>query len=385
MHLLQVCNVGQIVGGTAACAWSITRAFPDAKHSVAFLSRVDEVTRHAFQPHPTHQWSHCTTKAIQQINPDLVILHNVSSENASLWNGAFTIQYVHSTGRRLAADQTIYCSRWLAEQCRADPQSVVWQGVPLPLPPAATRGKVSERLRIGRICTPSARKWTDSLPAFYSLLATQHPHVDWDFVGCPPAMQPALLSACLGRATFLPAGWLARSHVWEWDALLYHHPTLTESFGRTVAEAARTGCIPIVDARGGFIEQLDVIGGRSCRTTLDFSNAITDIAKPELRLRLSKSAQQRANRHFSLSAFRERLQSLVRNFGLERNQLPELNRRSQRQPRVSSPDSLLTLLPTVQNSESGCCSGPVPEPAAGVSERSSVPSGPTGRDYDRTH
>jgi len=313
MHLLQVCNVGQIVGGTAACAWSITRGFPDAKHSVAFLSRVEGVTQNAFQPHETHHWSHCTSKAIQQINPDLVILHNVSSENASLWSGAFTIQYVHSAGRRLPADQTIYCSRWLAEQCRAESKSVVWQGVPRPPQPAQPRRKIPGRLRIGRICTPSARKWPDCLPAFYTPLASQHPHVDWDFVGCPPAMQPALYSACQGRATFLHAAWLARSHVWEWDALLYHHPTLTESFGRTLAEAARAGCIPIVDARGGFIEQLDVIGGRSCRTALDFSNAITDFADPESRLRLSKSVQQLANEQFSLSAFRKRLGSLILN------------------------------------------------------------------------
>ena len=48
MRLLQVCNVGRIVGGTAACAWSITRAFPDLEHHVAFLSSITDETQRGF-------------------------------------------------------------------------------------------------------------------------------------------------------------------------------------------------------------------------------------------------------------------------------------------------------------------------------------------------
>ena len=311
MHLLQVCNVGQIVGGTAACAWSITRAWPQVRHSIAFLSRIDDTTRQEFEPHAVTQWPHCTADRIEQIDPDLVILHNVSPEGSSTWSGAVTIQYVHSAGRRLAADRVIYCSRWLAQQCHAPIESVFWQGVPLPPRPTTLRPKAPERLRIGRICTPTTRKWPDTLPAFYQQLATQHSHVDWDFVGCPPAMQPTLQAACQGRATFLPAGWLARSHVWEWDALLYHHPTLTESFGRTLAEAARAGCLPIVDQRGGFEEQLEALGLRGCRTVTDFSQAISALGDGELRVRTSESLRTRATEHFSFSAFSLRLQSLI--------------------------------------------------------------------------
>lgn len=311
MHLLQVCNVGQIVGGTAACAWSITRALPQLTHTVAFLSRTDAVTCVAFAPHQVLTWPHCTSDRIRQVNPDLVILHNVASNHTTLWDGAWTMQYVHSAGRRVPADRTVYCSRWLAEQCRATDPTVLWQGVPLPAAPAHARTRTEGRLRIGRICTPTARKWPDSLPAFYAQLAAQHPYVDWEFVGCPTAMQAVLLSACGGRATFHPAGWQARSHVWHWDALLYHHPTLTESFGRTVAEAARAGCIPIVDARGGFIEQCQVLGSRACRTPTEFSDAITELSDPGVRQRLSVSIQWAANEHFSLARFGIRLRSLI--------------------------------------------------------------------------
>ncbi len=311
MHLLQVCNVGQIVGGTAACAWSVTRALPQLTHTVAFLSRSDAVTRQVFEPHPVLHWPHCTSDRIQQVNPDLVLLHNVSAGQASLWDGAWAIQYVHSAGRRLPADRTVYCSRWLAEQCRAQDSSVLWQGVPLPVRPFTPRPRIEGRLRIGRICTPTARKWPDSLPAFYSQLAALHPHVDWEFVGCPTVMQPLLQTACSGRATFHPANWQARSHVWHWDALLYHHPTLTESFGRTVAEAARAGCLPIIDDRGGFTEQLEVLGGRGCRTWPEFAEAIADLSDPECRQRLTESIRQTANEHFSLASFGERLRSLI--------------------------------------------------------------------------
>ncbi len=311
MHMLQVCNVGQIVGGTAACAWSVTRALPQMSHTVAFLARVDAVTCQAFEPNHVLNWPHCTSDRIRQVNPDLVLLHNIAADHSSFWDGAYTMQYVHSVGRRLTADCTVYCSRWLADQCRVQAPSVLWQGVPLPSRPSTPRQPPEGRLRIGRICTPTARKWPDSLPAFYSQLSIQHPDIDWEFVGCPTDMQTLLQSACSGRATFHPAHWQARSHFWNWDALLYHHPTLTESFGRTVAEAARAGCIPIVDNRGGFTEQLDVLGCRGCCTASEFSDAITELVDQEYRQRLAQSIRQKATEYFSHASFSTRLRSWI--------------------------------------------------------------------------
>ncbi len=311
MHVLQVCNVGSIVGGTAACAWSVTRAWPQMRHTVAFLSSVDRTTRQVFHPHHVMIWPQCTSQLIEAQQPDLVILHNVGEAGTSIWSGAYTIQYVHSTGRRITADHTIYCSRWLAGQCRASEDDVLWQGVPVPPSPVTPRVRFSDRLRIGRICTPSAKKWPESLPAFYSQLASRHPFVDWEFIGCPATMQPPLLAACRGNATFLPAGWGARSHLWEWDALLYHHPSLTESFGRTLAEAARAGCIPIVDQRGGFTEQLEVIQGRGCCSWANFSDAIAELTDSTRRRQLSECVRTQAHNSFSFNAFRERLWSVI--------------------------------------------------------------------------
>ncbi|MFO1006151.1 MAG: hypothetical protein U0929_09340 [Planctomycetaceae bacterium] len=311
MHLLQVCNVGSVVGGTAACAWSLARAWPQLRHSVAFLSPADSATRQAFCPHHVETWSHCTASRIKALQPDMVILHNVGKAGAELWDGAFTIQYVHSVGSRLQADQTVYCSRWLARQVGASEKPVLWQGVPVPPSLAVCRHRFTDRLRIGRICTPSMRKWPESLLEFYAELASRHPQVDWEFIGCPVTLQPRLLSACRGQARFILPSWQARSHLWEWDALLYHHPTLTESFGRTLAEAARAGCVPIVDHRGGFVEQLEVVSGFGCRTLTEFSNAIAALGNVSTRRSLSQQVQVQANAVFSLSAFAHRLSTLV--------------------------------------------------------------------------
>src|SRR4051812_45089980 len=117
MRLLQVCNVGQITGGTAACAWSITRAFPDVEHHVAFLSAITDETRRVFSETPLHRWRSVTDDDVQRLEADAVILHNTSVERADPIQCAWTLQYVHSAGRRAAADRTVYCSRWLARHC----------------------------------------------------------------------------------------------------------------------------------------------------------------------------------------------------------------------------------------------------------------------------
>jgi glycosyltransferase involved in cell wall biosynthesis len=92
--------------------------------------------------------------------------------------------------------------------------------------------------------------------------------------------------------------------------VLYQHPKLTESFGRTAAEAMRAGCIPIVDARGGFLEQVTADSGFPCRTDADFAQALADLANPLRRQALSAAAVQRGDAMFSMAAFRQRLQRL---------------------------------------------------------------------------
>jgi len=315
MKLLQVCNVGRIVGGTAACAWSITRAFPDIEHNVAFLSPISEETKAAFAGARLSRRDRITDAFVRDLRCDAVILHNTASVRVEPIEAAWTLQYVHSKGPRAAADCTRYCSLWLARQClgdRATSNDVLYQCVPRPV--GRSRCEAPHRpLVVGRLCTPTAAKWPASLTGFYADLAARLPWVRWEFVGCPPELESALRSACNGQAVFHQAGWNARSHLARWDALLYHHPSMTETFGRVVAESMRAGCVPIVDARGGFLEQVTGSTGWICSTATEFSDAIEQLGDPARRFEIVAQARRRGEELFSLASFRERLLRLWRN------------------------------------------------------------------------
>jgi hypothetical protein len=212
----------------------------------------------------------------------MVIFHNISCSRAERRLPAVTIQYLHSKISPASADLTLYCSDWLAQLYGADPHNVCRQAVPRPK--RQNRFSETRSLRthpvIGRICTPQHRKWPDETVEFYAGLANRFPNVQWEFVGCPRKLQQSLRDACYGKATYLSASWTARSRLWFWDAMLYHHPTLTESFGRTVAESMRTGCVPIVDDKGGFREQVQKGCGFLCKKESDFFHAVEQLMSP---------------------------------------------------------------------------------------------------------
>ncbi|WP_437185085.1 glycosyltransferase [Planctomicrobium sp. SH668] len=98
----------------------------------------------------------------------------------------------------------------------------------------------------------------------------------------------------------------------RWDALLYHNQQVTESFGRTVAEAMRGGCVPIVDAQGGFLEQITSgDNGFVCRQMDDFHLALKRILDPCERWKLSKNAMRFADERYSLANFSSRFERLL--------------------------------------------------------------------------
>ncbi|MEX1230458.1 MAG: glycosyltransferase family 4 protein [Planctomycetaceae bacterium] len=317
LRLLQVCNVGEIVGGTAACAWSITRSLPACEHHVAVLGSISAETREAFAHCRLSEWRRVTNAEVAGCSPDAIILHNTPASRWKAPLGALTIRYVHSVSPPGEEDMRWYCSRWLAEQCGDAEGTVLLQSVPRPLQRdnGVNRGRRAH-LVVGRLCTPQLRKWPRELIEFYRRLSEPFPGVEWEFVGCPPSLQTPLLESCGGRARFLPAGWEQRSRLWQWDALLYHHPTLTESFGRTVAEAMRAGCIPIVDARGGFCEQLVPETGFLCDDVDQFAHALRIVADPIERRRRSENCRAHADRSFSFTRFGHDLRVLLQQLAL---------------------------------------------------------------------
>jgi hypothetical protein len=255
---------------------------------------------------------------IRPINPDVVILHNTPVSQCDPIESAAMLQYVHSRGRRATADRTVYCSHWLAIECGALATAsdacngqVLHQGVPRPAASdSIALRELSNSLIVGRICTPTSGKWPESLVDFYANLAGRRTGTEWEFVGCPAALIPRLAEACRGRAQFHDANWQARRHLCRWHAMLYHHPTLTESFGRTVAEALRAGCVPIVDDRGGFREQIVAGTGRLCGTIDEFETALEEISNRRMRRDMSRRAKEHGDQMFSIAAFRERLRRL---------------------------------------------------------------------------
>jgi len=312
-HLLQVCNVGRIVGGTAACAWTIKRAFPDCEHTVLFFNRITKDTATAFSDCEIRQCSAIRPQDVRDIAPDLIILHNSSTARVPTKLPVPTVVYLHSKIRPAVGDLQVACSHWLAERYADSITEVLYQPVPRPvLEGHQPRNLGTTPLTVGRICTPTSQKWPAELVPFYSRLAADHSDIRWEFVGCPTNLQPALNTACNGRAIFHNATWQARQLFCHWNLFLYHHPTLAESFGRTVAEAMRSGCIPIVDNRGGFKEQITRESGCLCNSTDDFSRALSRLRNSEMRSAMSQACQQHADSTFSLATFRQNLLTLLR-------------------------------------------------------------------------
>lgn len=317
LKLLQVINVGQITGGTAACAWSVTRALPAWDHQIVCRSALQPDLVATFAPVPVVRWPQLTADRVQAAGADLVLLHNISAGNVEVPLPVPTVQYVHSRISPAPADLMVYCSHWLAERSGGRADQVLWQGVPLAweFDVAAPRPSRPQMV-IGRLCTPQAKKWPAEALARYSGWASAFPGLAWEFVGCPLERQEELRRACGGRAEFFPADWSARARFWRWNALLYHNPQVVESFGRTAAEAMRCGCIPILDAHGGFCEQIVPGTGFLCQTPDDFTAALHALQDSELRRVRSLACHRHAGRHFSLRRFAHDLTARFRQAAL---------------------------------------------------------------------
>ncbi|WP_417849499.1 glycosyltransferase family 4 protein [Thalassoglobus sp.] len=304
MKFLQVCNVGNICGGTAACAWTITHALAGHEHVVLFLSEPTEETVAAFAHCELGVEPKLTEAILKRHSPDFVILHNTAPNRVSIRSQIPSLQYQHSSGTRAPSTFHVACSGWLSQQIPRTPR-VLYQ--PIPIPPQTgfiPARSLDDELTVGRICTPTLRKWPAELIEFYQVLSHQFPTVRWEFVGAPHQIQSALRQACCGRATFHAASSNARELFWKWHAMLYHHPTLTESFGRTAAEAMRAACVPIVDEKGGFLEQIDQAhSGFLCKDLNNFASSLQTIQDPGTRLQISQNAKESAAEKFSLETF----------------------------------------------------------------------------------
>lgn len=310
MKLLSVANVGTLLGGTGACCYSCVKSLPDWQHAVVFLSTVEDFTRQQFGCE-VRQETRITQQLIDEVKPDVILFHNTSPDRfpERLPDDCVAVYYQHSAFHscreaRRRCDVSLAVSHHLARQTNLRQDFILYQ--PVPKPPAGERRAV---LTFGRICTPNRMKWR-GVDRFYSKLGSSLDSLEfvfgdpvtarWDFVGAPDDFpEHARFSG-----EFHPAAWDARRLLSEWTAMLYHHPTVSESYGRTVCEAQRAGCIPIVDRRGGFVEQ---IGhgktGFLCDSVNEFAEAVRTVAKGEHSIDIA-AMQKAADERGSLAAWR---------------------------------------------------------------------------------
>lgn len=312
MKLLSVANVGTIIGGTGACCFSCVKSLPDWEHAVVFLSGWNTGLKDQFGCDVLFRTS-VTPQLIDEVKPDVILFHNTAANRmpSHIPGEVLTVYYQHSAAlacreARRKCDLFLTVSQHLAKLAGIDSDLVLYQ--PVPCPPNST-GTTRNTVAFGRICTPNGGKW-EGQNEFYaslssavdalSLVRGPLPKLQADFVGAPDTFLPSARD--MGR--FIPASWEARSLLREWSAMLYHHPTITETYGRTVCEAQRAGCIPIVDARGGFVEQIEHgKTGFLCSSVNDFADALCRVMSGKHDINRQRMAEAAAARG-SLSVWR---------------------------------------------------------------------------------
>lgn len=272
MKILHVNNSSSCLGGTLQCTYSVVRAFPDMEHCVhSFGGPFGDLAQELFGPKvPLKQGLNALDTA-REFEPDLVIWNNTSISRmpttqhfGAMW--AYVVHSKHGSAREAAmrCHVRLCVSRYLAEAGGYPKEWVLHQPVTIPPDPPAEWSGESLRtggsvVRVGRICTPTERKWDlpESLPYYDKLIEAFPGRLRFEFVA-PLAKHFDIKTSVRGRiddTTYEPSI-KARSLLKCWDVLFYVSE-LTETFGRTVREAQRSGCVPIVSMRGGFVEQVE--------------------------------------------------------------------------------------------------------------------------------
>ena len=317
MKLLQICNVANICGGTFGCVYSIAKCLPDWEHQAIATNSgegpVKGETQELFPGKITRKRPPITNKLIESIKPDAIIFHNTAEHAipARPPVGVPRFFYQHSAaaackGARRRCDVFWAVSKFLADQVGIAEENVLYQ--PVPCPPKTnsfmSRSRGTDNLVVGMICTANRNKWKEAVD-IHDFLHREHPEIFWEFVGCPDDVRTDMEKVCDEKCFFLDVSYEARSRMWAWDAMLYHSTSVPESYGRTVCEAQRTGCIPVVTDLGGFKEQ--IIEGETgflCKDHEDFSMKLRLLKQDDMRQAMSKAGIIAGNSRGSLRAWR---------------------------------------------------------------------------------
>ncbi len=325
MRLLQALR-GLAIAGCGATARSIIQALPDWHHTIVSSTDSESVLRtaHPFSGQEARVAPIIDARVFRSVRPDAVILHNILQSECpgiGTLRDVPTMYYYHASysGIQPLAEQrelmdacsSVMCvSRFLADQIGLPADRVLYQPVTVPIDETA---RPSAPLVVGRLCNPISRNWRPEVVDFYAFLAASHPHICWEFVGCPPDLAERLSRSCGGRARFHEATPEAPLHYSGWHAILFSNSSVTHGYGRTVCEAQTVGCIPIVDKKGGFIEQITHgETGFLCTNLSEFAAALAELSDHQRRRTMGESMRLGAEQRGSPRVWRERFLSWYR-------------------------------------------------------------------------
>jgi len=323
MRLLQVNNVASLLGGTGQCALSIRHALPDFEHRVQFFGFGD--VEPGIQSEFGSVVSINVGNRVRQEDlewADLVIFHNTAMVNmpSRIPENCASVYYLHSNHKSAhsAASQcdiALCVSRFLQRDSKAT-FPVLHQ--PIKLPPKINPRTFDGPMKIARFCTPSPEKWKiEQVCELYSEAFSQFGSTcEFHFVGPSPrhsAMIEEIADDLKASVVSCDASTAMRSKLREWDVLLYSSDVV-ETYGRTVCEAQMCGCVPIVDNKGGFVEQIKHgYDGFLCNSIPEFMTAIDDTFYDRDRgFEMSQKAELSGAQRGSLSVWREKFLGILK-------------------------------------------------------------------------
>lgn len=268
MKFLWVNNVPSILGGTLNCTHSMCKALPNHDHMVLSLQgEFRSAEREAFKD--------VATLVTEREDADVVVFQN----NPIALVGSFgnvrrksrLVYYHHSAhgASPLLTDHQFFVSDYLKSKVGL-PGEVLYQPVTRPKERFQRHKK---GVVIGRLCTPTKEKWVldEFLP---HLVACKNiPGVWFDLVGCPEAIKSTVQTSLDHKVSFFPCSFSARSLFHTWGCMVYT-ASQHETFGRTVREAQRCGCVPIVSNHSGLAEQVRDGHGFAVSSPQDVYNAV---------------------------------------------------------------------------------------------------------------
>lgn len=316
-------NVSEVCGGTIQCSASMCKALPDFERRVfSFSHEFGPVAQEVFGPGVELRNGLDASQVVTDFQPDVVVWHNTHADRIpdKPLAGALQVYVAHSAHSSLrdAARKchvTICVSKWLARKVGLSESTVLYQPVQ---PPERFLGFDSHAalMRIGRLCTPTAKKWNlDEMAPYYAALSAEFPdQLCYEWVA-PPRLHADLRErfvGCISDRTIKP-DYLAPKRLWFWEAMLYTS-SLEESYGRTVCEAQMSHCVPIVNRRGAYPEQIEHgVTGFLVDSPKDAVEAVRVLTNGDEYIRMSSAAALSAEMRSGLPAWREQFLNRLSN------------------------------------------------------------------------